>query len=655
MRILLILLVLYTCTNSFATGPQKDNTDQTLFTFGNQPVMVSEFEYVYNKNNISGKADYSEESLREYLELYINFRLKVKEAEALGLDTVTAINEELGTYRKQLAKSYLFDREVTDKLVAEVYERMKTELSAAHVFFKVADWGNVEDTLAAFRKANKVKKLLTKGGDFAKLAAQYSDDAANKENGGNLGFFFTALQTFYPFENAVYSLQKGQTSGIVKTKVGYHILKLLDSRPSRGKISVAHILLKAPKEANEAVWATLQKRAESVRQKIEGSAAFEDMVKEHSDDKYSKKQGGSLPEFGTGRMYPEFEEAAFALKNDGDVSKPVRTELGYHIIKRIGLKKLEPFKDLESDLKKKIEKDSRFNMAKNALAEKIMNNYDFKEDRSNVNALYEKIGDDWLKAMDENDGSDPYDLVLFSLKDASFSEMDFFEHLVSVQQKKRSAGTKENYLRLYDAYVQESLFAYEEARLENKYPDFKALMKEYHDGILLFELTDQMVWSKAIKDTAGLKKFHAAHKNDYMWNERVDAMIFTCKNADVAKAVRKSAKKKKFNVNKAIEEQNSETPDNLRYEEGKYEKGQNEIIDALTWEKGLSDDINNPDGSITFVKIKELLPSQPKSLSEAKGYIVSDYQEFLEAEWIANLRSKYPVEIKESVFQSLVK
>ena len=385
-----------------------------------------------------------------------------------------------------------------------------------------------------------------------------------------LGFYFTALQTFYPFENVAFKLQKGQSSEVVKTKVGYHILNLQDARPSRGKITVAHILMKASKTASDADWLALKKKADGVHGQLMGGASFEGMVKQHSDDKYSKKQGGALPEFGTGRMYPQFEEASFALKADGDISKPVRTELGYHIIQRKSVKQLAPFNDMEQDLKKKIEKDTRFNLAKDALARQIQQNYGFTENKANLEALYTKIGDDWLKYMEEQEGDDKHDKMLFSMKDETYTEKNFLDHLVSVQQKKRSAGSKDNYLRQYDVFVQESLFTYEESRLENKYPDFKSLMKEYRDGILLFELTDQMVWSKAIKDTTGLKKFHNGHKNDYMWNERVDAMIFTCKNAEIAKVVKKGAKKKKFDVNTTLEAQNSSSPDNLRYEEGKF-------------------------------------------------------------------------------------
>jgi peptidyl-prolyl cis-trans isomerase SurA len=354
----------------------QTNTDsRTLFTTGSDKVTVSDFQYVYNKNNVNNQADYSEKSLRDYLNLYENFRLKVKEAEALHLDTISSLKTELEGYRKQLAKSYLTDREISDKLITEGYERSKTEINASHILVKCDENANPADTLAAFKKILALKKRLDKGEAFEKVAKESSEDPSAKTNEGNIGWF-TVFGTIYPFETAVYSLRPSETATApVRTEFGYHLVKVNQTRAARGQIHVAHLLVRFPENPTLA-------QKDSVKQKVEeayglitsGKLPFDEAVKTYSDDKATRVKGGELQWFGSGtsiRMVPEFEDAAFGLQKDGDITKPVMTQFGWHIIKRLEKREMPSFADAKADIKKKVERDTRSQVAKSVLVERI--------------------------------------------------------------------------------------------------------------------------------------------------------------------------------------------------------------------------------------------------------------------------------------------
>ena len=634
---------------------KTDDEKQVLFTIGNDKVYLTDFEYVYNKNNINDDNSYTKESLDEYLELYINFRLKVKEAEELGLDTVPAIHDELATYRVQLARSYLYDREVNEKLLQEAYDRLKFEVRASHILFSIHEAGLPADTLEAYNDALKVRKRILKGEDFTKLAEQYSADPSVKSNGGDIGYF-TAFQTVYPFESAAYNTKVDEVSMPVRTRFGYHLVKVTDKRQAQGTIRVAHILIKIPPDATQDQITAAKEKADVIVRRLKDGELFEDMARQESEDKLSAGKGGQLPEFSTGKMVQEFETAAFALQQDGDFSEPVQTEYGWHIIKRISKSEIPPFDEMKVDLKKRVEKDSRSAMARTVLVQRIKKDYGFTEYNKAREALFKKIGDDIVKSKFVMQDKSSLDKPLFKLADRSYSQKEFVEYLEKSQNKKRNIPAYVLFNDYYNKFLEQSCLDYEESQLENKYPEFKSLMKEYHDGILLFELTDTKVWSKAIKDTTGLQKFHDNHLNNYMWDQRADVTIFTAKNEKIAKSAKKLVKKGKLSLDEIMAKVNTnEEPDNLKFASGKYERGQNEIVDQIEWVEGLSDNITKENSPVMFVKVNKILQPTPKTLNEAKGFIVSDYQEYLEKEWIKELRKKYPVEVNKGVFNSLIK
>ena len=624
-----------------------------LFTVGKDSVRKSEFLYVYNKNNTDNKNGAGKASVQEYLDLYVNFRLKVKEAEEMGLDTMKSITSELETYRKQLAKSYLFDREVNEHLLQEAYERLKKEIHASHILVKIPDPGLPADTLEAFKKITELRKRVAKGESFDSIAKKSSDDPSAATNNGDIGYF-TALQTIYPFETVAFNTPVGQVSQPVRTKFGYHLVKVIDIRPAQGEITVAHILIKTPKDFTPEQKENAKKKIDEAYQKAIGGAPFDKLVGEYSEDRSTKAKGGELPAFGTNKMVPEFEAAAFALTKNGDVSAPIKTEYGWHIIKRISKKDIPAYDEMKSDLKKRIERDSRSEIAKNTLLDKLRTMYAFTENADAKNELEKKIGNNITEAQFKLEDKTGLDKKLFTVSVKPYTQKDFVSYLEEKQKKKRSEASSKVFNDYYNQYVEESVLGYEESQLENKYPDFKSLMKEYRDGILLFELTDRKVWSKAIKDTVGLQAFHEQNKTKYMWDKRVEAEIINIKTDDkTLEKVRKDLGKK--TTDEVISQYLSDKkhPAKIKVEKGIYEKGQKELVDRTNWTVGLGPNINNGDSTVTIVRVVRVVAPTPKSLNEAKGFIVSDYQEYLEKQWIKDLRAKYPVVIDQKVLSTL--
>jgi peptidyl-prolyl cis-trans isomerase SurA len=639
--------------NSSSSNNTSANTGDVLFTIGGEPVYLSEFAYVYNKNNVDDKNGYTLESLNDYLDLYIKFRLKVKEAENLGMDTLSSLSAELETYRKQLSKQYLYDREVSEKLLEEAYERSKFEVNASHILIGIDEPGLPADTMKAYKTALQLRSRILKGEDFAELAKKYSKDPSAQTNGGNIGYF-TVLQTVYPFETVAYETKKGDISMPVRTRFGYHLVKVNDVREAQGEITVAHILLKIPTGADKDAIEQVRLQAENIYNlALKGEQTFDELVALYSDDKTTKNKGGLLPPFGTGRMVEEFEAAAFNLKKDGDLSKPVKTDYGFHIIKRISKKAQPTFEESKGELKKKIERDTRSEIAKSKLLDGIKLEYNHKENVKARQELFKLIGAKLPEGKFVWEDKSGLTKMLFSIGDKTYTQADFVTYLESKQKKKRADAAQVVFDQYFDIYQEEMLMAYEEGQLERKYPDFKNLMREYRDGILLFDLTDKKVWSRAVKDTTGLTAFYEGVKGKYMYPERVKATTYTVADAKTAEKVKKYMAKKGAAATLAKYNKNGATI--VSTTEGTFEKGQNALADATGWKIGLGNLTTATDGSSKFVDVTELLAPAPKPLQEVKGFVVSEYQDFLEKKWIEELQQRYPVVVYNSVLETMYK
>lgn len=632
---------------------QKHKKDPILLTIGNKKIPKSEFDNIYNKNNNKDKPS-DEKSAAEYLELFINFKLKVTEAEELGLDSTSAFKTELQGYRKQLAQPYLTDNEVTESLIQEAYERMKFDVNASHILLRLDENALPKDTIEVYNKIMKIYDRISKGEDFSQIAKVSSEDPSAKENGGDLGYF-TALQMVYPFENLAFNTEVGQVSKPVRTKFGYHLIKVNDKRQARGQVQVAHVMIKLMANASAQDSAASKAKIDEIHSKLKQGADFAELAQNYSDDRGSAKKGGELPPFGTGRMVPEFENVAFGLPNQGDISSPFLTRFGWHIVKKIDKKGLASFDEMKSDLKLKVSKDSRSYKSRVSLVNKIKSENDFKANLKSKYDFIPLIDSSFFEGKWNVGKAENLKEFMFSLNDKIYSQVDFANYLNSRQSKQANLPAEVVINKMYESFLEESCIAFEENNLESKYSEFKALMQEYRDGILLFELTDQKVWSKAVKDTIGLEDFYSKNKDKFMWEERIQANIYSCANEEIAKKTRKlveKSSKKGLSSDDILKKINSDSQLNLQIETGKFLKKENEIIDKISWEVGLTENIQK-DNKIVFVdRIKKLNP-EPKSLNEAKGIITAEYQNYLEKQWIESLRLKYSIQVNQDVFSKI--
>jgi len=643
---LLFSVLLY----SSALLAQKKNP--VLLTVDGQNISLSEFEAVYKKNNRDEVVD--QKDLEEYLDLYINFRLKVREAEELGLDTVRKFIEELKGYQKQLAKPYLTDKSVTEKLIKEAYERSLKDIRASHILLKVGPDALPKDTLAVYNKIMALKKRAAKE-DFALLARKNSEDPSAKDNGGDLGWF-SVLRMVYPFENAAFNTPSGKISNPIRTRFGYHIIKVEGSREAQGEIRTAHIMIKTGKDATEEDVAKAKEKINEVSELLKKGQTFEDLAKKYSEDKGSAVKGGELPKFGAGRMVPAFESAAYALKNDGDISEPILTDYGWHIIKRLERYSIPKFEAAQKELSAKVAKDSRSQMSKISVLNRIKKENGFKENRKALDAVASALDSTLIEGKWTADAAKGLKETVFSLGKKTYTQTDFTNYIVSHQARRKPDALNVIMNGLYNQFVNESLLAFEEDRLPAKYPAYKALLKEYRDGILLFDLTDDKVWSKAVKDTAGLKAFHSKNKDKFMWEKRLEAEIYYCQKDSIVeplkKILEKKAKKGTPTPDEILKQFNANSKLNLRVEKDKYEAEDEEILKNVKWGKGVYGPIKDGQNQV-LILVKEVLAPTSKSLKEARGLVTAEYQNFLEKEWIAELRDKYKFKANRDLLKQI--
>jgi len=656
-RFFLMALALAGFQAAFSQG----QSDEVLMTIAGKKVTVGEFLTIYQKNNVKNEP-IDKKSLNDYLDLFINFKLKVQEAEELGLDTLTSFQTELAGYRDQLAKPYFTDEPTVDRLVKEAYDRSLTDIRASHIFVRLKSDALPEDTLKAFEKITKIRARLMNGEDFGKLAVAESEDPSARDreatpqqpgmkgNHGDLGFF-TVFDMVYSFETGAYTTEVGMVSKPVRTEYGYHLIKVTGKYPAMRKVTVAHLFISIPKGATAADSARQHSKIDSLWQLLHNGGNWDELVKKYSDDKGSAPKGGVLPKFGVNRMVPEFIEAIYKMKRPGDYSEPILTSYGWHVVKLVERDEPKSFEDEKADLKQKVLKDGRSQLSRDVVLARIKSEYGFTENAAALAEIYPIVTDSifvgkWDPA--------PYlnmNKVLFTIGNMKFLQKDLVNYIAAKQKKRDKENLRVAVDRIYQDYIDESLIKWENAHLEKKYPEFKALVNEYRDGILLFDLTDKKVWSKAVKDTVGLKQFYENNKYNYMWDTRVDATVYKVKDPAATKKVRNFIKTG-LSDEAIMKELNTDSVKVLTVETGKFLRKENKFVDQVKWEPGTSPDIQDGTGA-AFVKIREVLKPEPKKLTEARGLITADYQNYLEKEWIRELRMKYPVVVNQEVFAKI--
>ncbi|MBP6459295.1 MAG: peptidylprolyl isomerase [Crocinitomicaceae bacterium] len=629
-------------------------TDPVVIEVNNKQIRKSDFLQIYLKNN--PKPKYDKQSIDEYLELYKKFKFKVSEAELLGYDTIPKLKKELLGYRKTLSTPYLVDKQENTKLIEEAYKRLSSEIRASHILIKVDINASPIDTLKAYNKILAIKNKIEKGEDFNLIAKQNSEDPSAEINNGDLGYF-TAFQMVFPFEEAAYNTPIGKISNIVRTRFGYHILKITDLRPARGIMKASHIMISLKKDASEEEIKAALRKIDEIYDKIIKGENFEELAQNFSDDPGSADKGGKLPEFGSGattRMVTEFEDAAFALKNNGDFSKPIRTDYGYHIIKRINVSPLGTFDSMKKELQNKVNKDDRVKKTQTVLIEKLKVEYKYTEiDLKRLKWFIKNIDTTYYYGK-WNANKLNTDKTIFTLNNIAFTEKTFAEYLTSNFRDINKTSNKNLIYKQFNNWVNSVVINYEDTHLEQKYPEFKSLMQEYHDGVLLYEIMTDKVWNKASRDTLGLKEFYEKNKQNYRWKDRIDATIYECMDKSIAEKVVKLIKNDTINSKHVIDKINATSELNVKVKMNKFEIQETPYLKDKKLKKGINP-LYEFNGKYYVIKVTEIIPSSTKLLTEAKGLITSDYQNYLEKIWLDELNKKYTFKVNESIIYSLDK
>ena len=638
------------------------NSDPVLLSIGGEDITSTEFLAVYQKNNVNGEV-LDKKSLQEYLDLFINFKLKVREAVELGLDTVPSFINELKGYRDQLAKPYFIDEEVNADLLQEAYDRKNQDIRVSHILIRVDKYATPAEVSEAKEKISAIRDRIIKGEDFNDIAEEVSQDPsardmpargfqpARKGNKGDIGYF-SVFDMVYPFEEAAYNLPVGEVSEPVKTDFGFHLIKVAKKRPAMGKVQVAHLFMIMPKDATADDSLAVQNKTDSLYNALEDGADWAELVLEFSEDKGSNMNGGVLPWFGSNRMVPEFIDAVTNISDTGQIAEPVLTSYGWHIIKLVDRKPIGSFEDEKADLKQSLAKDTRSKQSKESIIRRIKDEDNYKEYPQAIEDFYSVIDSTIYKRKWDVETAAGLNESIFELGGEKYSQQDFALYISGHQSISSKESTNVFVDKSFSAFVNEKAIEYEDGRLEQKYPEFKTLVNEYRDGILLFELTDQKVWSKAIKDTSGLKEFHKKHKKDYMWGDRVDAMVVTASSKGAAENALKLAREG-LNGDKIREVFANDTTSTITVVSKKFPKDDNSIIDEVNWKKGTSKQVKDENGDWGFAVIHKLVKPEPKSLNEARGLITADYQNFLEKMWIEELKQKYTVTVDEDVLSEI--
>ena len=630
--------------------------DKVLFSIEDEDVYLSEFKYIYEKNN-RDKADYSEQSLNEYLDLYINFKLKVHKAKELGYDKSESYKAELEGYRQQLADSYIIDKEVLMKMAQEVYDRQQYDVELQHLFVSAPAKSSIDDIEKAKFTITEIKSKIA-GGDLPwdKAIALHSQDRSSAKYGGSIGFINAPLpEGFVALEDVAYRLDVGQISQPIQTKNGFHILKVISKRPARGKMEAKHLLIR--KERNGIPLANIYPRIKKIYDDIiSGSRTFEEATVISSEDTDTKGNEGYLGLFGIGQYDTDFEDAAFALQEDGAISEPVETSVGWHIIKRVSKRPLDDISIIQERMKNAPREGERFGRARADVVASIKREALYKEDKNlldtYVNTLdQEYYGYRWTPAATQEGTLMSYGPDKYNLNDfASYLKQN---SKVRMRDKgKRSIQT--SVYDLFEEYAVDRAIAYAEERLEDRYPDFKNLMREYREGILLFDIAKDQIWDKAAKDTSAIEKYFSENREDYVWKDRFRLTQYTVRSIIPAQITQIMNTAKTADTPKAVQKVYNQNSEDVLYKEETLE-ADHRTLKGLTLIKGHvnAPKFNNKLKVTTFTKVEEVIPARAKTLNEAKGYVISDYQDQLDQEWIDQLRKEYTVKVNQKRLKGL--
>ncbi|HMP28170.1 MAG TPA: peptidylprolyl isomerase [Saprospiraceae bacterium] len=629
------------------------NNNEILMRVGSIPVSVEEFKYIYEKNN--GKdATYSPSSINEYIELYSRFKLKVNEAKTQKIDTIESLKEELNGYKRQLSNSYLMEKGVRDFLIEDLKAKITKDIKLAHIYLPIPNFATDSVKTSIEQRINEAHDALVKGKSFENAAMEYSEDKNSKDIGGNIGYYTAMMPNgFYQFENTMYSTAVNQFSKPVKSRLGWHILKVLDIRPARGQIQVAHILVRT-KDNPDA-----KKNIDRAFADLNSGKNWGAIVSQYSQDTETASYDGVLPVFGINNYEKSFEDVAFNLTKIDEYSAPFQTTAGWHIVKLVQKLPITIDDNFQKLYEPKIKNDERWQLARIEFLKSIRQAANFSINAPLLESFIRSLNGDflsyrWSPSAEPNDKAtlislgSPYNFTLEEFKDFAQKNSRIRLRFDNINHTAKDAVDA-----VLDAFIEEKTIEFEQNNMENKYPEFKALLREYEEGILLFEVTKNEIWDRANQDSIGLNNFYLANKNRYLSEEKALVKQVVIKNSDekiATKILLEAAKKdlagivKKYNKKTKV----IETNDTFLTKSEALKSG-------LDWKKGSVNAMEKNIGieAYIFSKIEQLIPAAPKELKETRGYVVADYQDTLEKEWIEKLKSKYPIEINQNILKKL--
>ena len=651
MKIQNFFLVLF-LTISFNLIAQNTK-NEVLFSIDSNEYKIDEFKRIYLKNLDLVKDD-SQKDLNQYLELFIGYKLKVNKAYKLGLQNNTKYQSELNSYRNQLSKSYLNDSKVTNQLIEEAYNRNLKEVKASHILLSFDESIKGADTLAFYNKALALKKQIENGESFESVALANSQDPSVSDNKGNLGYF-SAFRMVYPFESAAYKTAVGQISNPVRTRFGYHLIKVTDSRDNKGEVTVAHIMILNPSDANDDAKLKAKQTIDDISKKLQQGESFEALASQFSEDKSTAVKGGVLQRFGTGQLSSEaFESVAFSLENSGDISQPFESGFGWHIVKLIEKHPVKSFADSKSELENKIKRDERSIIITNTLASKLKSKYTIEVNKTQYKNIEKTVTDAIYSQTWElpKDDISIKDYVLVIDKTKKVATMSFASYIQSQQKNKQTTKPVTKLVsELFESWKGEQLIAYYTDNLEREFPDFKNVMDEYRDGLLLFDLMEKEIWDKSKTDTIGLQNFYDLNKSKYNWKERFDVDILSSTDATVMESAQKMIQKGK-SIEYIKSKFNKKDKVAIMVKSGLFEKNY-DILDKIS---NLTIGSNNmyKDANYSFVvHVKNIKPAEIKALEDCKSKVINDYQQYLESTWVDELKKEFKININTAVFENV--
>jgi peptidyl-prolyl cis-trans isomerase SurA len=636
-RFFLVLNLLVGSVN-FTIAQSIDS--ENLMTIGGETISVKEFLRVYNKN-IDLVQDESQKNIDYYLNLYTNYKLKLKEARTLGFDKKDSYKKEFESYKNQLSKAYTTDKEVTETLVKEAYNRTTSEVKAHHILVRIQPG---QDTLAAYEKIKALRSRMVKE-DFTSLRTALHDGKSVFVE--DLGYF-SAFKMVYDFENAAFNTPLGQTSKPFRTQFGYHVVKVLDKRPSKGKVQVAHIMI-----ANNQKDSTLvpENRIKEIYRSIQEGDSFESLAKQFSDDKSSAAKGGVMNPFKSGDIRSEiFVNTAFGLKEIGAISEPIQSQFGWHILKLISKTPVEPYEQIKVDLEQKVKRDARSKIIRQKMLEKLKQQY--KISQPSLESVVAKI--------QKNDADDIWEVdasmepqVFLKIESQEFSYRDFLDLLNKNKRSfKASTGKSKFISNQYALFLENNLFQYKKNNLINENEDYANVLKEYEEGLLLFDIMENKIWKGAQLDSIGLKSYYNENTSKFKSNSKITATIARSNKKKKLKAVKKMWSQG-FSTD-AISQKLNERDQALIFSSGDFEIDSPLIPKNMVFNKGISE-IYSLDDNYVLLNISNIETPQILSFEDAKGAVISKYQSVLESEWLETLRNKYPIVINEKILSDLKK